>query len=106
MLVLPWDNSLEFCRQSSHSRHNIRLDHFGRLRFYCFARIARNVFKEENFLRLTLHSKIVIITSGFLIFAGMLFIFFGEFLNALDSYTLFEKIQIAFSISHLANGWL
>ncbi len=26
----------------------------------------------------------------------MLFIFFGEFLNALDSYTLFEKIQIAF----------
>ena len=26
----------------------------------------------------------------------MLFIFFGEFLNALDDYTLFEKIQIAF----------
>lgn len=49
----------------------------------------------RSWARITLHTKVVIISSMALISAGTLFIFFGEFLNALDQYTLWEKIQIS-----------
>jgi trk system potassium uptake protein TrkH len=44
----------------------------------------------------TLHSKVVLTTTGVLLASGSIFIFFGEFLNTLDSYSLWEKMQIAF----------
>ena len=49
----------------------------------------------KSISRLGAHTKIVIVTSGLLTFIGAVFIFFGEFLNALDSYTLWEKLQIS-----------
>lgn len=50
----------------------------------------------KSLIRLGLHSKIVLITTGILTVVGTLFFFFGEFLGALDSFTLWEKIQISF----------
>ncbi len=54
------------------------------------------LFRKKSFGRLSLHTKIVLVTTLFLLVSGTLFILFGEYLNALDDYSLFEKIQIAF----------
>lgn len=51
--------------------------------------------KGISFSRFSIHTKIVLITSFALTFSGTIIIFFGEFLNAIDGYTLWEKIQIS-----------
>ncbi len=54
--------------------------------------------KFKCFKRLTLHSKIVLITTLVLIFGGAISIFILEYNNPLTiaNYTLFDKIQISF----------
>lgn len=52
--------------------------------------------RKRRIRRLTLHTKMVLTVSGFLLFAGTAFIFFGEYVHALDNYTLWEQFQIAF----------
>ncbi len=68
----------------------------GGLGFIVLKELSEVITKGKKLVRLGLHSKIVIVTTIVLTVAGTLFIFFGEFLNALDSYTLWEKMQISF----------
>ena len=67
----------------------------GGLGFIVINDLKEVIIRKKSLVRLGLHSKIVLITSIFLTLSGALLIFFGEFLNALDAYTLWEKIQIS-----------
>lgn len=63
-------------------------------------RVTKNIKKGglSVFRRLTLHSKLAIITTLFLIFGGAVLIFIFEYNNPLTfkDYTLFQKIQSSF----------
>ena len=63
-------------------------------------RVLKNIKKEKFrcFHRLTLHSKIVLLSTVVLIFGGGIAIFVLEYNNPLtiQSYSLFDKIQVAF----------
>ncbi len=67
----------------------------GGLGFIVIKELKEVVMGGKSIVRLGLHSKVVIVTSFILTIAGALFIFFGEFLHALDSYTVWEKVQIS-----------
>tara|TARA_R110002072_G_scaffold1989_5_gene16573 strand:- start:27178 stop:28914 length:1737 start_codon:yes stop_codon:yes gene_type:complete len=67
----------------------------GGLGFIVLKDLKDVVTSGKKIVRLGVHTKIVLVTSGILTFAGALFIFFGEFLNALDNYTLWQKVQIS-----------
>jgi trk system potassium uptake protein len=68
----------------------------GGIGFIVLKELTEVFMKGKSLIRLGLHSKIVIITTIVLTASGTLFFFFGEFLGALDSYTLWEKFQISF----------
>ena len=53
------------------------------------------ITQRRSIVRMTLHTKLVLITSFILTFVGFLFIFFGEYLNALDGLELFDKVQVS-----------
>ena len=67
----------------------------GGIGFVALKEIREVVVNGKKFVRLGLHTKVVLTTSFLLTVLGALFIFFGEFLHALDTYTLWEKAQIA-----------
>jgi len=67
----------------------------GGLGFIVLRDIKTNILVSRNISRLGLHSKIVLVTSAFMIVLAALSIFFGEFLNALDQYSLWEKVQVS-----------
>jgi trk system potassium uptake protein TrkH len=67
----------------------------GGLGFIVLKEMTDFVVQRKSLVRLSLHTKVVLIMTVGLIICGMLFIFFSEFLNSLDSYTLWEKIQIS-----------
>ena len=53
------------------------------------------VFKGKKLVSLGVHTKVVLTTSVILTAIGATLFFFGEFLNGLDDYSLWEKIQIS-----------
>ena len=67
----------------------------GGLGFIVISELKQVLFRKKSLVRIGLHSKVVLITSAFLILTGGLVIFFWEFLHALDRYTLWEKIQVS-----------
>ena len=67
----------------------------GGLGFIVISELKQIIFRKKSLVRISLHSKVVIITSVFLTLSGCLIIFFWEYLDALDAYNLWEKIQIA-----------
>lgn len=67
----------------------------GGLGFTVLRELRETVVGRRAIVRMSAHSKVVLVTSGILIFSAAVFIFFGEFLNALDGYTLWEKAQIS-----------
>ncbi len=67
----------------------------GGIGFIVLKELAEVFVKGKSLIRLGLHSKVVLITTFVLTLVGTLFFFFGEFLGALDSYTLWEKMQIS-----------
>ncbi len=67
----------------------------GGLGFIVMKEIQEVVRSGKSIVRLGLHTKVVVTTTVLLTITGFLFIFFGEFLNALDHFTLFEKFQVA-----------
>jgi trk system potassium uptake protein TrkH len=67
----------------------------GGLGFIVLKELKEILIERRSFVRLSLHSKIVLITSFVLTVTATLFIFFGEFLGALDNYSLWEKMQIS-----------
>lgn len=67
----------------------------GGLGFIVIKDLKDLVIKKQTWVRMALHSKVVIVVSIALTLTGTIFIFFSEFLHSLNGYTLFEKLQIS-----------
>ena len=67
----------------------------GGLGFIVLKELKMTITQRRSIVRMTLHTKLVLITSFILTFVGFLFIFFGEYLNALDGLELFDKVQVS-----------
>ena len=67
----------------------------GGLGFIVLKELKEVIVNKKHLVRMSVHSKIVIITSFLLTAGGTIFIFFGEFLGALDGYTIWEQVQIS-----------
>ena len=67
----------------------------GGLGFIVLRELEEVIFRGRKFIRISIHSKIVLTVSTILILLGAILIFFGEFLNALEPYSLWEKMQIS-----------
>lgn len=67
----------------------------GGLGFVVLKELRRVIAEGKSFVRISIHTRVVLTTSLFLTAAGAIFIFFSEFLHALDNYTIWQKIQIA-----------
>jgi len=67
----------------------------GGLGFIVLKELTAVIRTKRKLSRIGMHSKVVLITSFGLTIVGALLFFFGEFLNALDSYTIWDKIQIS-----------
>ncbi len=68
---------------------------FGGFGFIVLRELRDVALHKKSIIRLSLHSKIVLSTSFILTIFGTLIIFFGEYLHALDAYSLWDKIQIS-----------
>ncbi len=67
----------------------------GGLGFVVLKELREVLVSGKHLVRLGIHTKTVLVVSAFLTSVGALAIFFGEFLYALEDYTLWEKIQIS-----------
>lgn len=67
----------------------------GGLGFLVLKELNEIIYRKRKIGRITLHTRIVLVTSFILTFVGAIFIFFSEFLGALDSYSLWGKMQAA-----------
>ena len=67
----------------------------GGLGFVALKELKEVISTGKKFVRLGVHTKVVLTTSLILTVVGTVFIFFGEFLHAFDSYTLWEKLQVS-----------
>ncbi len=67
----------------------------GGLGFIVLKELTAVITTKKKLSRIGMHSKVVIITSLGLTVVGAVLFFFGEFLNALDSYSIWDKIQIS-----------
>lgn len=67
----------------------------GSLGFIVLKEVSQVLFRGRQIMNMGLHSKVVLITTFALAVISFLIIFFGEFLNALDGYSTWEKVQIA-----------
>ncbi|TNF04396.1 MAG: hypothetical protein EP326_01415 [Deltaproteobacteria bacterium] len=67
----------------------------GGLGFIVLKELTAVITTKKKLSRIGMHSKVVIATSLGLTIVGAGLFFFGEFLNALDSYSLWDKIQIS-----------
>ena len=67
----------------------------GSLGFIVLKEVSQVLFRGRQIMNMGLHSKVVLITTFALGAISFFMIFFGEFLNSLDGYSLFDKIQIA-----------
>ncbi len=53
------------------------------------------ILERKPLYKFSLHSKIVLLTTFYLLLSGTVFIFFSEYLSTLEGYTFWEKLQIA-----------
>ncbi len=91
-----FDNSLENYATNPLIHGTIAiLISLGGIGFIALKELKEVVTREKTIVRLGMHTKVVLITSLALTVGGAIFIFFGEFLGALDGYNLWEKIQIS-----------
>ena len=67
----------------------------GGLGFIVLKELEEVIFKGKKLVSLGVHTKVVLTTSVILTAIGATLFFFGEFLNGLDDYSLWEKIQIS-----------
>jgi trk system potassium uptake protein len=65
----------------------------GGLGFAVITDLVRNFKGRRDLRSLSVHTKIVIATNAFLIVFGMLYLFFGEFLNAFHDMSMWERFQ-------------
>lgn len=91
-----FDNSLEFFYNQPLIHGTIAtLVVLGGLGFVVLKELSGLIKKPVKFVRLSLHSKVVITLTAVLLFLGFCMFFFGEYLSSFDNYTLWEKIQIS-----------
>lgn len=67
----------------------------GGLGFIVLKELKNLIMERNKFINLSLHTKIVLVSNIILIFLGTIYIFFSEFLHGIDSYSLFDKLQIS-----------
>jgi trk system potassium uptake protein TrkH len=67
----------------------------GGLGFIVLSEIGAIISGKRKIYEMSLHSKIVLTTSFFLVFLGTFAVFFSEFLNSLDNYNIAEKFLIS-----------
>lgn len=68
----------------------------GGLGFIVLKELKHAIVEKKSFVNFSVHTKIVLVTNAALIVLGMLVIFFSEFLHSLDTYTLWQKLQVSF----------
>lgn len=68
----------------------------GGLGFIVLKDIKEVIIRRKNFIHLTVHTKIVIVTNIVLLVAGTLFIFLNEFLHSFNGMNMWEQVQVAF----------
>lgn len=68
----------------------------GGIGFVVINEVKDSFIYKRSFVRLSMHTKTVLITSFFLTTSGAIFIFFSEYLYSLDTFSLWEKIQVSF----------
>ena len=68
----------------------------GGLGFIVLKEIKVSFVERRSLVRLSLHAKIVLSTTFILLALGTMMFFFGEFLNALDGYSMWGKLQVSF----------
>ncbi len=68
---------------------------FGGFGFIVLKELVQVVYRRKSLIRMTLHAKTSMFVTILLLMSGTIFLLFSEYLHALDSYTLWEKIQIA-----------
>lgn len=91
-----FDNSLEsFATNPLINFTIMALITLGGLGFIVLKELKSALMQGFAFNRLGLHTRVVLVTSAILTGSAAVFIFFGEFLHSFDSYTLWEKTQIA-----------
>jgi trk system potassium uptake protein TrkH len=67
----------------------------GGIGFITLRELREVVTFKRKIDQFTLHSKVVLLTSFVLTVGGAVFIFFGEFLDSIDGYSLWQKTQVA-----------
>lgn len=92
-----FDNSLELFATNPFIHGTISvLILLGGLGFIVLKELEYIVFKGGKLINLTVHSKIVLTTNIVLIVLVAVYIFFGEYLNGLNAYGIWEKLQLSF----------
>ena len=92
-----FDNSLEdFALNPAIHGTISALIFLGGLGFIVLKELEYVMFKGGKLINLSVHSKIVLTTNIVLVILVALYIFFGEFLHGLNSYGLWDKLQVAF----------
>lgn len=91
-----FDNSLELFATHPFIHGTVSLLIFlGGLGFIVLKELEYLFFRGGKVINLTVHSKVVLVTNLFLILLVGLYIFFGEYLNGLNNYGIWDKIQIS-----------
>ena len=67
----------------------------GGLGFIVLKELEFVIFKGQKIINLSVHSKIVLTTNIALVFLVAIYIFFGEYLNGLNTFEFWEKIQFS-----------
>lgn len=91
-----YDTSLEaYASDPLISNTIIVLITLGGLGFLVLKDLKDWISRQKKWVNFGVHSKVVLITSLALTLGGTVLIFFGEFLHALDGYSVFDKLQIS-----------
>jgi trk system potassium uptake protein TrkH len=92
-----FDNSLEDYALNPAVHGTISaLIFLGGLGFIVLKELEYVMFKGGKLINLSVHSKIVLTTNVVLVVLVALYIFFGEFLHGLNSFGLWDKLQVSF----------
>lgn len=68
----------------------------GGIGFVVIKEVKDSFVYKRSFVRLSMHTKTVLTTSFILTTSGAIFIFFSEYLYSLDTFSLWEKVQVSF----------
>ena len=91
-----FDNSLESFSTTPLIHGTIAiLVTLGGLGFIVIKDVREKIFRKQTFMNLTLHTKVVLVTSFILTMLGTAFFFFGEFLGAFEELGIFDKLQVS-----------